>query len=158
MVNPIKTKELNMSPITRALSMLFTSLPSLVWLTLNYLADRGDYFWITYQIVGFFFLAVSLFIGDLIPRLFPQAWIRRPGLWIAGQGALAWGFALVALALLNLTPLCIGQDNGDGFNDLGLCMLQTGLVAFLYSFPQAVMLALSAIPGGLIVKRTIAPQ
>jgi hypothetical protein len=100
------------------------------------------------------YLCISLAIGSLLPGVLPKAWPLRSGWWIAVQGTAAWVFALVVLGMVNLTPLCLGQDNGDGSNDLSLCVIQTALVGFFYSFPQAVLLALSAIPGGMLIKKT----
>jgi hypothetical protein len=57
------------------------------------------------------------------------------------------------LGLLSLTPLCIGQDNGDGSNDLGLCAFQAMLLAVLYSPPVLLMLGLASGAAGLVVYR-----
>jgi hypothetical protein len=142
-----------MSIMIRTHSTLFTSIPALFWLTLIVLEGDDEYFWIIYRTAGVLFLLTSLLLGSIVPGLFPGAWQRRPGLWLAGQGTLAWGIALLALGMLSLTPLCIGQDNGDGINDLALCMVQAALVGFIYSFPQAVLLLVSAFAGGVIIKR-----
>ena len=142
-----------MATITCALSTLFTSLPALAWLTLILLIGDDDYYWIVYRIVGVGFLAISLMLGGLLPTLIPQLWRQRPWFWLFGQGLPAWIFALLVLGILNLTPLCIGQDNGDGRNDLALCAVQTILVGFVHSLPQVFLLALSAGTGGLIIRR-----
>jgi hypothetical protein len=142
-----------MSILLRTLSTLFTTIPAFIWLVLIFLADDDDYFWIVYRMVGVIFLLASVLLGGIVPGLFFRAWRRRPGAWIAGQCTLAWLAGLVTLVLLNLTPLCIGHDNGDGINDLTLCMVQTALVGFVYSFPQVFLVALSAVPGGLIIRR-----
>jgi hypothetical protein len=155
-IPPIQKTAVSMSFLIRILSTLFTSIPAFVWLTLIFLAGDDDYFWIVYRMVGVIFLLASLSLGGIVPGLFSRAWRRRPEAWIAGQGTLAWLAGLVALGVLNLTPLCIGQDNGDGNNDLALCMVQTTLVGFVYSFPQIFLLALSAIPGGLLIKKLLA--
>lgn len=34
----------------------------------------------------------------------------------------AWLISLVALTVINFTPLCLGQDNGDGSNSAGACV------------------------------------
>lgn len=137
-----------------ALSIGLTSLPSLAWTFLIHLAQDGEYFWIVYRLVSVLFLLASLILGGGLPALFPKAWARRPGLWLATQMLLAWGCALAALGLLNLTPLCVGQDNGDGSNDLALCVVQSALVGFIYSFPQAAMMLAIAVPAGWLLRRT----
>jgi hypothetical protein len=153
---PIQKTAVSMSFFLRILSTLFTSIPAFVWLTLILLGGDEEYFWFMYRMTGVLFVLTSLALGTLIPGLFPAAWQRRPGAWLAGQGFLAWVIALLTLGLLGLTPLCIGQDNGDGNNDLALCVVQAALVGFVYSFPQMFLLAMSAIPGGLLIKKMLA--
>jgi hypothetical protein len=65
---------------------------------------------------------------------------------------LAWLVAILALGLVNLTPLCVGQENGDGTNDFALCMLQTVMVAIVFSPLEFVLLCLTALPGGWLIK------
>jgi hypothetical protein len=45
----------------------------------------------------------------------------------------AWLIALLSYAQLNVTPLCIGQNNGDETNSSYLSILYRVLVAFVYS-------------------------
>jgi hypothetical protein len=78
-----------------------------------------------------------------------------PWLWLFIAGGLAWLITLLSLALLNLTPLCVGQDNSDGINDLGLCFLYTFLVTLIYSPIELVLLLLSAFAGGKILHSLI---
>jgi hypothetical protein len=91
--------------------------------------------------------------GFLGPTLFPQAFKRYPGLWIYAQGVLAWIVAVIVLGTLNLTPLCVGQNNGDGNNDFPLCIVQTVLVAFVYTPLEFFLLFLSAVIGGLVLRK-----
>jgi hypothetical protein len=63
--------------------------------------------------------------------------------------------ATLALTVLNLTPLCIGQDNGDGSNDLALCIVQTSLVSLVYSPLGFTLLCLTTLPGGWLIKQFI---
>lgn len=137
----------------RMLSTLFTSIPAALWLVLLILAKGNDYYWPVYIVTSGVFLAASLVIGFLGPTMFPQAFMRLPGLFIFGQGLLAWMAAFLVLALLNLTPMCVGQDNGDGNNDLALCIVQTLLVGFFYSPLETIMLLLSAVLGGLALRK-----
>lgn len=139
--------------MSRVLSTLFTSIPAALWLTLVILADGDDYYWLAYIIAGGVFLAVSLIIGFLGPTFFPQAFKRHPGLWIFGQGLLAWMAAFFVLGMLNLTPMCVGQDNGDGNNDLVMCVVQTVLVGFAYTPLEFFLLLPSAVIGGLVLRK-----
>jgi hypothetical protein len=76
-------------------------------------------------------------------------------LWFFGQGLLAWLVAILALGLVNLTPLCVGQDNGDGNNDFALCMLQTVMVPIVSSPLEFILLCLTALSGGWLIKRLV---
>jgi hypothetical protein len=100
-------------------------------------------------------LAVSFAIGFFIPALSPKHWKRHPTLWFNGQGLLAWILAILALGLVNLTPLCVGQDNGDGNNDFALCLVQTVMVAIVFSPLEFVLLCLAALPGAWLIKRLV---
>jgi len=139
--------------MNRLLSILFTSIPAALWLTLVLLVDGNDYFWLAYIIASGIYLTVSLIIGFLGPTFFPQSFKRHPGLFIFGQGLLAWMAAFLVLGLLNLTPMCVGQDNGDGNNDLVMCVVQTVLVGLVYSPLEFLLLVPSAVIGGNLIKR-----
>jgi hypothetical protein len=103
--------------------------------------------------VGAIYLIVCPMLGFFIPSILPKPWKRHPALWLLGQGVLAWMIAALVLAVLNLTPLCVGQDNGDGNNDLALCMVQTSLVCIVYSPLGFILLCLNSLPGGWLIKR-----
>lgn len=139
--------------MTRLLSILFTSIPAALWLTRVLLTDGDDYFWLAYIIACGFFLTVSLVIGFLGPTLFPQSFKRHPGLFIFGQGLMAWMSAFFVLGILNLTPMCVGQDNGDGNNDLVMCVIQTVLVGLAYSPLELFLLVPSAVIGGFLLRK-----
>jgi hypothetical protein len=102
-----------------------------------------------------FFWGLAWSSTFFFPPFFPQSFKRHPGLWIFGQGLLAWMAAFFVLGILNITPMCVGQDNGDGNNDLVMCVVQTVLVGFAYSPLEAIALILSAFFGGLLIKRSI---
>ncbi len=114
-----------------------------------------EYYWKSYLLVCGVFLAASFTIGFITPALAPKYWIRHPSLWFFGQGWLAWLVALLALGAVNLTPLCIGQDNGDGNNNLTLCVVQSVLVAIVFSPLEFILLCLMALPGGWLIKRLV---
>jgi len=122
---------------------------------LLYVSAGSEYFWSVYFIVYWIYLAACLALGAFIPSLFPARWIHHPVLWLFSQGLLAWMVALLVLSLLNITPLCVGQDNGDGNNDLALCMLQSVLVSLVSSPLELALLCLTALPGGLLISRHI---
>jgi hypothetical protein len=41
---------------------------------------------------------------------------------LALGGMTAWGLSFPVLVLTTLTPLCLGQNNGDGRNNVGMCL------------------------------------
>jgi hypothetical protein len=112
----------------------------------------SEYFWKSYFIVCGVFLAASFAFGFFIPALAPTHWKRHSVVWFLGQGLLAWLVAILALGLVNLTPLCVGQDNGDGNNDFVLCLVQTVMVPFAWMPMEFILLALSVLPGSWIIK------
>jgi hypothetical protein len=144
-----------MSIYFRLISGFVTTLPATVIFILISISAGNEYFWKSYFIVSGLFLAVSFAIGFFIPILAPKHWKRHPSLWIAGQGLLAWSLAILALGLVNLTPLCVGQDNGDGNNDFALCLVQTVMVAIVFSPLEFVLLCLAALPGAWLIKRLV---
>jgi len=115
--------------------------------------DRREYFWITYFIVCIVFVIISLLLGFVVPSLLNETSLRRPWTWILIQAGSAWLAAVIILGLLNLTPLCVGQNNGDGNNNLTQCIVQSGLVAITYSPLELIMLAFCAITGGLVISK-----
>ena len=102
---------------------------------------RPVYPWVS---LAFAFTSFSL---GLFHAHHPGAGVRFAGRWLLLFGLLAWLTALACLALLNMTPLCIGQDNGDGINNLGLCTLYTLLAAVFYSPPVLLLEGMSRVPG-----------
>lgn len=134
----------------RFFSTFFTTLPFLAWFGLMLIGLDRSYYWITYLAAGLVMLSASFLLG-----LFgPANSSKRAGLWIFLQSSLAWLVGLLVLGLLNLTPLCIGQDNGDGSNDIFLCLLQTVLVALFYTPLALVSFVPSAILGDWILKKS----
>jgi hypothetical protein len=72
----------------------------------------------------------------------------HPSLWLLIAGVVAWIFTLLVLGFLNFSPLCIGQDNGEGINTSTLCLMYTMLDALVYSPLESVLPALTAVVGG----------
>lgn len=130
-----------------------TALPAAVFWLLITVPSGSEYFWKSYTLVIGVFLAASFALGFFVPALFPAHWKRHPILWLFSQSLLAWIVAVMALGLVNLTPLCVGQDNGDGNNDFALCMLQTVMVSTVYSPLEFILLCLTAFPGGWLIKK-----
>jgi hypothetical protein len=144
-----------MSIFFRFFSGFVTALPATVLWVLITISAGSEYFWKPYFIVSGVFLAVSFTLGFFIPALAPAHWKRHPILWFFVQGLLAWIVAVLALGLVNLTPLCIGQDNGDGNNDFALCILQTMMVPIVCSPWEFILLCLTALLGGWLIKRLV---
>jgi hypothetical protein len=141
-----------MSIFFRFFSGIVTALPATVlWIFIS-ISAGSEYFWKSYFIVSGVFLAISFAFGFFIPALAPVHWKRHPILWLFGQGMLAWLVAILALGLVNLTPLCVGQDNGDGNNDFALCMAQTVMVPIVCSPLEFILLCLTALPSSWIIK------
>ncbi len=130
-------------------------LPATVLCMLISISAGSEYFWKSYFVVSGIFLVVSFALGFFIPVLAPTHWKRHSIFWFFGQGLLAWLVATLALGLVNLTPLCVGQDNGDGNNDLVLCMVQTVMVPILFSPLEFILLCLSAFSGGWLIKTLV---
>jgi hypothetical protein len=62
-------------------------------------------------------ISASLLLGRILAAWLHGGTFDYPWLWLFISGGLAWLIALLSLALLNLTPLCVGQDKGDGTNN-----------------------------------------
>ena len=65
---------------------------------------------------------------------------------------MAFGLALFAMTLLNATPLCVGQDNGDGNNNLGMCMGYVVLAGIVFGAVYLFFLAISTLVGHRVIK------
>jgi len=68
------------------------------------------------------------------------------------QGSLSWVVTLLLLGIFSMTPLCIGQENGDGVNNLAACMeraVMSGLVCTPVYFS---LLIASAFFGNWVIK------
>jgi hypothetical protein len=74
------------------------------------------------------------------------------------QGLLAWALALLVLGFLNMTPMCVGQNNGDGNNNFVMCMFMTALSGIVYAPVYLVVLAMSAFTGHWVLSAKIASE
>ena len=139
-----------MSFTQRITSAFFTSLPSLFFFYQAVFAtSSGEYYWKTDVVVVSVLLGSSLLFGFVLPFL-----LRFRALWtsIMVAGILAVFLALLVMAALNATPLCVGQDNGDGNNDFGMCMTYVVLAAIFFGIVYLFFLAVSAFIGHWVVK------
>jgi hypothetical protein len=134
---------------TLLLNSLFSALPAFLFGVLVLTLSRDEYYWLTYAIMSLVFISASVILGLILPTKMQYGCFNYPWLWLFIAGGLAWLIALLSLALLNFTPLCVGQENGDGTNNLSLCAMYTLLVVFLYSPVEFVLLTLSAFVGGI---------
>ena len=132
---------------TRNYSALFSVIPALIFAAYSLTASRGEYFWLPYALMSVVFITASILLGFYLPPHLQGSRLNRPWVWILIQGSLAWGLALLTLAILNMTPLCVGQDNGDGINDLCLCWIQTIGIATVFTPAVLKLLGLSALLG-----------
>ena len=147
-----------MSAMSRFISSFFTVLPTLFFFILFLRSGwlGREYWWGTYLTVLIVLFISSMFFGFALPTLFQKLRLRHPWIWILVQGLLAWTLALFVLGLLNLTPLCVGQNNGDGNNDFALCNLMTALSGMIYTPLYLVTLTVSAWLGQRVLQRNLA--
>jgi hypothetical protein len=143
---------------TRNYSAIFSVIPALILAAFSLTTFRGEYFWLPYALVSVVFITASALLGLFLPARLHGSRLNRPWMWILVQGTLAWGLALLTLAILNTTPLCVGQDNGDGINNLTLCIVQTIGVAIASTPVALTLLGLSALAGGAILDRRAAAR
>jgi hypothetical protein len=91
-------------------------------------------------------LAGAVFAPGTAEKRFWPIFLR-----MAAAAFLAVILALAVLTALNLTPLCVGQNNGDGTNNLVMCIVQTGLVAVFFGPLVLGLLALAAFASSLVI-------
>jgi len=142
-----------MSTPSRLVSSFFSALPGLVLFVLSLSASwfGRDYWWGTYTAVLLVLFMTSLVFGFALPEMFQKLRMRNPWQWILTQGLLSWLMSLAVLWLLNLTPLCIGQNNGDGNNDPGMCIFMTVMSGIIYTPLYLGLLAVSSLIGHAIL-------
>lgn len=139
-----------MSLIERSASAFFTAIPGgLFFAALLASAGMmaGEYYWSSIFSGSLALFGSALLFGFAIPAMF-----RSKGLGILAAGLMAMLSALFVIALLNATPLCVGQNNGDGNNSFGMCMVLVLLYAVVYGIPYTVLLSLSALIGHWALK------
>jgi len=131
---------------------MFVATPAFIFAAMSFFLFRQEYFWITYVVTSAVFVMVSLAISIAFPYKLVDNRVQNLWMQLFAQGVLAWLVALLLLAILNTTPLCIGQNNGDGLNNFILCTFQTVGVAIAYTPLELILLALSVTTGSFIIQ------
>jgi len=117
------------------------------------LTFKDEYYWPTYLITSLVFISISYVLGTNLPGLIKNKKFDFPSVWFFTAGALGWLTALICIGLLNLTSLCIGQDNGDGINDLSLCTFYTLLVVIIYTPGILGLILVNALVSGKVLSK-----
>lgn len=152
----IPGKPLRAAPNQRAadlLTALLISLPALA--LLGWVQQyRGAYFYSIYLVTALVFWSASLVLSSppVRVRWFFAGWLRT-ALFFYLVLLVSWLTALVVLLMTSATPLCVGQDNGDGINNLALCLYQAFLVSVVYSYPVLLGSLLTAGAAGWLYHR-----
>ncbi|NTU54699.1 MAG: hypothetical protein HGA79_00435 [Anaerolineales bacterium] len=137
-----------MSITNRISTAFFTALPGSLFVVLVISSNMyREYFWSS------ILTGVSVLFGSALLLGFVQSPQLRPKwVWIITAGFAAMVLALLVITVLNATPLCVGQDNGDGNNSLGMCMGYVVLYAIFYGIPYMMLLTMSAVTGHWVMK------
>ena len=136
-----------MSAIKHLGTAIFTSTPGALFLFLTLTSGQErEYYWLSILSGAWVLFGSSFLFGFILP-----IWLRPKWLWIIAAGFLAMLLALFAVAMVNTTPLCVGQNNGDGNNDFGMCMAYVVLYALFYGVPYTAMLTVSALVSHWVV-------
>lgn len=137
-------------PIGRRITTaFFTALPALFFFVpvVSIESMRREYYWISILVGASVLLGSALVLG-----FFQPVWLHPKWLWIMMAGFAAMVCALFVTAILNATPLCVGQNNGDGNSSFGMCMVYVFLYAIFYGIPYMVLLTMSAVTGHWAMK------
>ncbi len=103
-----------------ALIMGMSALPLFAWSTVPEYWGRLFLIWG----IGFLFLICAFsFVTSRKAAQQPVKKLSTGRLFF--NGCAAWAFSFLVLAVVIFSPLCLGQDNGDGTNDFSLCIVYT---------------------------------
>jgi hypothetical protein len=143
-----------MSFIHRVETALFTALPGCLLILLLLWTDflGSEPWWDMFLAVLVILSIASLLSGFIFPALLRNMGLRPSWIWILVQGSLSWGLALLLMGIFSLTPLCIGQENGDGVNDLVECVDRAGMSGLVCTPLYMGLLTISAFIGGRVMK------
>jgi hypothetical protein len=110
------------------------ALPAILFLIFMTLLSRQDNYQVLLALVGSVFLTVSFLFGSTVCyRIGDESPRQKLFHGLMMSTALAWIVALAVLACLAMTPLYMGQDNGDGTNGLAEGILMVILFTFTFS-------------------------
>lgn len=144
-----------MSRSVRFSTGLLSALPALLIGICVFFCFQNEYFWNSYLIMAAILALSSFSWGYFLPGWMKGGKFDYPWLWLFIAGGLAWLITMIMHGLLNLTSLCIGQDNGDGINDVSLCVLYTVMAGLVYTPGMLVVLLANSFIGGKILGRWI---
>jgi hypothetical protein len=131
------------------LAALLMTLPALPIVILGLVAwhDPRDRYWaLVYLVWGMVFAALSSVAAGWVIRRARAAHCGLTQKALGLAGIAAWGLSFPALVVINLTPLCLGQDNGDGRNDVLMCLLLAVVWFAFMSLPVAGGIAVATKP------------
>lgn len=155
-VRPPRPRRRRQQPLPPAFAYLtagLSALPGLVGVIFS-LNFSQDYFGPSLTLTATVLLVVGGATGWMLGR---QDWPRRDtqlfGVAILVSVIVGWLAAMLVNAILNITPLCVGRDNGDGINDLGMCLGYTLMYLLVYTPMVAIIGAGCAIIGTLLCPR-----
>jgi hypothetical protein len=135
-------------------SIILASIPALVFGLCTLVSSRDGHFFTTYALASVTFWVTSVLLGTRIPdQIQPGASRQRVGWLMFRTSSLACAASQFLLGGLNMTPLCVGRDNGDGTNDVFLCVLQTILVVIFYVLVLLPVTGIVPIVAGIILAR-----
>jgi len=128
------------------------SIPALLLLFFATLSYRREYFFSMYAVAWSVFWIASFFAGFVIAHFMPPGASRwRKVLHFFIGAVLAWVLSLAVLGALSVTPLCVGQDNGDGNNDIFQCLFQNLLVSLVYTPPALLSISAAAFIASFVL-------
>jgi hypothetical protein len=118
----------------RIFPVLLSILPALIFNTVLHATSAGQYWQPVYQIAGVVFALISAISCLILTALIEAERSRfRAAAAVFCSVILGWIAFACVMGLVNLTPLCVGQDNGDGNNDLAMCIVISILSTAVYT-------------------------
>jgi hypothetical protein len=130
-------------------------MPALLFALSTVVLSWGEYYAFTYLIVSAVFCTLSFLLGTNIPARVRLGQGDRIKLLVFRSTALAWIASLLLLAILNVTPLCVGQNNGDGRNTIGMCCSYTVVASAAYSVLVVGLASFTAVAAASFLARLI---
>ncbi len=121
-------------------------------LPLLILGISGEYWGRIYLLWGVAFAVLNcLALGLLLGRV-ARDHEEPPSTWrLLYHQVGAWCVSLLVLGVIDITPLCLGQDNGDGRNSLAMCALLT----VVWSVSMSVIVVPAAFAVSMAARRVV---